>query len=401
MKIAVLGAGIMGSATALSLARRGHSVTLLDAAERPFDGASRWNEGKIHLGHLYAGDPSLATARRLLPGGLAFKRITESLIGCSLDHAITPETDTYLVHRDSVLGAEETGHYLGAVTALARDHPDAASYLGDLRRARHLALTRREREAAYDPATVIAAFRVPERSVATNWVADRFVAALEAADKIELVMETRVVGLRRTTDRLDGPLLVRTSAGEIGPFGVVVNCLWQNRLVVDRLLGLKMPSEHSHRFRLALFVRTRQPVTLASAVLVTGPFGDVKNYGGRNLYLSWYPAGLVAEGEEVAPPPLPPLSEPERKRIASATIEQLGRAVGGVAEVRAVAERVQVAGGWVCAAGTGTLSSRASTLHRRDRAGITRQGSYVTVDTGKYSIAPWLADRLARQISGV
>ena len=73
MHVAVLGAGIMGCSAALCLARRGANVTLLDAAPRPCGGASRWNEGKIHLGYLYAADPSLATARRLLDGGLAYK----------------------------------------------------------------------------------------------------------------------------------------------------------------------------------------------------------------------------------------------------------------------------------------------------------------------------------------
>ena len=50
MHVAVLGAGIMGCSAALCLARRGARVTLLDAAPRPCVGASRWNEGKIHLG---------------------------------------------------------------------------------------------------------------------------------------------------------------------------------------------------------------------------------------------------------------------------------------------------------------------------------------------------------------
>ena len=79
--VAVLGAGIMGSATALLLARGGARVVLFDRAPRPFAGASRWNEGKIHLGHLYAADPSLQTARCVLPGGLAFKPLKRPLIG--------------------------------------------------------------------------------------------------------------------------------------------------------------------------------------------------------------------------------------------------------------------------------------------------------------------------------
>src|SRR5581483_10679988 len=103
MKVAVLGAGIMGSAAALLLARRGAAVTLYDAAAAPFSGASRWNEGKIHLGFLYAGDPSFETAERLLPGGLAFKPAIEALLGTSLAPAITAQDDVFLIHRDSVV----------------------------------------------------------------------------------------------------------------------------------------------------------------------------------------------------------------------------------------------------------------------------------------------------------
>ena len=57
----------MGSSVALLLGRRGVQVTVFDQAPLPFAGASRWNEGKIHLGYLYAADPSLETARRVLP----------------------------------------------------------------------------------------------------------------------------------------------------------------------------------------------------------------------------------------------------------------------------------------------------------------------------------------------
>ena len=77
--VAILGAGIMGATTALLLSRRGVRVTLYDQAPAPMTGASRWNEGKIHLGYLYAGDPSGNTADKLMPGGIAFKG---TAIGC-------------------------------------------------------------------------------------------------------------------------------------------------------------------------------------------------------------------------------------------------------------------------------------------------------------------------------
>ncbi|HEX8944702.1 MAG TPA: FAD-dependent oxidoreductase, partial [Gemmatimonadaceae bacterium] len=66
-RIAILGGGMLGVCTALELARRGRPVTLIEGATRLLDGASRWNEGKIHLGFLYAADPTLSTATRLIP----------------------------------------------------------------------------------------------------------------------------------------------------------------------------------------------------------------------------------------------------------------------------------------------------------------------------------------------
>jgi len=78
--VAVLGAGIMGSSLALMLARRGSRVTLFEQLAQPFEAASRWNEGKIHLGFLYNADGSMQSAERMLPGGLAFKPLVEELI---------------------------------------------------------------------------------------------------------------------------------------------------------------------------------------------------------------------------------------------------------------------------------------------------------------------------------
>ena len=55
-------------------------------------------------------------------------------------------------------------------------------------------------------------------------------------------------------------------------------------------------------------------------------------------------------------------------------------------------------GGWVYAAGQGALSDPASSLHRRNEFGIVRLGSYISVDTGKYSTAPWMARKIADSV---
>jgi glycine/D-amino acid oxidase-like deaminating enzyme len=395
--VAVLGAGIMGSATALLLARGGARVVLFDRAPRPFAGASRWNEGKIHLGHLYAADPSLQTARCVLPGGLAFKPLTERLIGCSLEGAITAEDDTYLVHRNSAVAIGAMAHYFEAVTALAAAHPGRAGYLADLSGARCHRLTAAELDCLADTSRIAAGFRVPERSVSTTWLADRFVEALAAEPRIEQAMATEVRAVHGDA-ALAGRLTVETSRGIEGPFDAVVNALWEGRIALDEQLGIRTPAGFSHRYRLSLFLRTREPATLPSAVIALGPFGDVKNYGGREFYLSWYPAGLMAEGGDFAPPVLEPLTPTARQRIAADILDQLGGLLPGVAELPAKAVEMRVEGGWVYAAGRGSLADPAATIHRRDRLGIQRHGAYLSIDTGKYSVAPWLAEQVVEML---
>jgi hypothetical protein len=212
------------------------------------------------------------------------------------------------------------------------------------------------------------------------------------ASTIDLRPKTRILGVRRTSPA--DPISVETEHGAEGPFDVVVNALWEGRLRVDASSGLVAPPQYSHRYRLALFVRTRSPVELASAVVATGPFGDVKNYTGSEFYLSWYPAGLIAEAEGIDPPALVELTRARRVQVATETFARLGEIIPSVADVERLADLVTVAGGWVSAAGRGPLADPASTLHRRDAVGVTRTGNYITVDTGKYSIAPWLAEQV-------
>lgn len=396
--VAVLGAGIMGTSTALFLARRGVRVTLFDAAEQPLSKASRWNEGKIHLGYLYAADPSLETVGRVLPGGLAFKPLVESLIGCEVDPFVSPHDDTFLVHRESVASIDRTAWHVAEVTRLATSHADAGRYLVPLGDARPHRLSRAELDAHCDTAHIVAGFRVPERSISTTWLADRLVQGLAAEPRIEMRLGTRVLGVRRARPDSDTPLQVQTASGADGPYDVVVNALWEGRLAVDQSMGLPAPCTWSHRYRLSVFLRTSRVVDVPSAVVCTGPFGDVKNYNGRDFYVSWYPSGLLVDSSALAPPAPPTLDEPEQARLADEILACLACIIPSVDALRTCIESCRLDGGWVYAAGSGSLADPASTLHRRDRIGIVRSGSYVSVDTGKYSIAPWLASRIAEEL---
>ncbi len=398
-RVAVLGAGIMGSCLSLFLARKGIDVTLFDAERAPMSGVSRWNEGKIHLGYLYSADPSLRSARHVLPGGLAFGRLVSDLLGESLAGEMTAEDDLYLVHKDSVVEAGSVRRYLDAVSELVREQPDARDYLCDASRARARSLSRAELESIADTRKIVAGFRVPERSVRTGWIADRLCGALASEPRVTLRMGVRVASAT-PLGPVDGCWRVQGEGGVDETFDAVFNALWHGRLAIDRTAGLAPEGEWSNRYRVSLFARTSRPVDVPSAIAVIGPFGDIKNYNGRDFYLSWYPAGLLSESTAVSPKQPMPLGKQERLCLVERVGEGLGSVMPGAREVLANAEDMVVEGGFVFATGQGSIADPRSSLHRRDSFGVRQYGRYFSVDTGKYSTAPWLAEALAREIAG-
>jgi glycine/D-amino acid oxidase-like deaminating enzyme len=396
-RAAVLGAGIMGTATAIQLARRGVDVTVYDREPAPMAAASRWNEGKIHLGYLYGGDPSLATARHLLTGGLQFGDRLRELIDEELAGHTTTEDDVYLVHERSVVGPDALRTRFHQVSELIREHPDAGRYLVDVSDARATEIRPSELR-DLGGAGIVAGFRVPERSVETRWVADRLAAALPATTGVALRVGTTVTGVEPSGTRTDR-WRVRTSDGDREEFDLVVNALWNGRLAIDVTAGLVPRPPWTHRYRHCVFIRTRSEQRLPSALVAVGPFGDVKNYNGRDFYVSWYPVGLVAEGSDVEldAPQTPTGSDADA--FAARVRAALEPIMPGIGVVFDDAESVVVHGGFVFARGEGALDHPSSGLHRRDRFGVERLGSYHSVDTGKYSTAPWLARELAAEIA--
>lgn len=399
--VAVLGAGITGTLLAIRLAESGNRVMLFDQAPAAMAAASRWNEGRIHLGYLYAADPTGATAAKMLDGGLAFFPILERVLGGPIAaESATTRDDIILVHRDSVASADEIAAYFQRVASMAASHSRAGDYPANLIDGPPRRLANAELEEIADPALIDAAFEVPERSVSTNRIADRLVSRLAATPGIECVFDHRVTAAEAADDSMEGPFAIKTEQREFQGFAMVFNTLWEGRIAIDASLGIPPPCEWSHRFRLALFARTNQPTDLRSATIAVGPFGDVKNYDGRSLYLSWYPAGLQVTTTDLEPGGFNGLDDRRKLALINDSLDALSALMPGVAALRPDLDDIRVEGGWIYAAGTGLLDERASSIHRRDRIGVERRGNYFSIDTGKYSVGPWLADHVANLVAG-
>ncbi len=398
-KVAILGAGIMGTTLAIYLARGGFRVFLFDEASVPMAGASRWNEGKIHLGYIYARDDSLGTAKRIIPGGLMFAPLIEEMIETSIRDWVSDHDDTFLIHKESIVDADMAEAYYRSVGQLIGSHPQASSYLCDLTNPVSRKLSRAEIAVLADGESIVAGFTAPERSVQTTKIADKLVEVLISHPSISLCLGTCVIGAR-ALDLPNGAWRLELAEHPDESFDLVVNALGSGRLGIDLVAGLIPPPGWSHRFRLSLFVQTKHRFSMPSATIAVGPFGDMKNYDGYNFYISWYPAGLRVESEALVPPNPAQLDETEKNRLISTVYRELGHFIPSVCDIDAATESVAVEGGFIFAMGHGSIGDPNASIHRRDRFGVSRNGNYISIDTGKYSVAPLTAKILSEQLIG-
>src|SRR5258708_11589753 len=179
MRVGVLGGGLQGCCIALALAARGISVTLFDRNDRLLSRAAVANEGKIHLGYMYANDPSYSTARMMMQGALAFAPFFARHLGFPYDSLTVSRPAAYVVHCDSQRTPEEVSQYIAAVHALIRD---ASGEKGDIYFGRNLSeeprmWTAAQREAEFDPEVALAAFATPEVGIdpvaLAEWLRER------------------------------------------------------------------------------------------------------------------------------------------------------------------------------------------------------------------------------------
>jgi hypothetical protein len=143
MRVAVLGAGFQGTCVALELARRGIKVDLYDQNEACLTQAGSRNEGKIHLGFVYAKDGDFETAKLMARGGLAFGRAVQQWVECDMACVGGSQPFDYVVHRDSLVPADQIKFHFAKVIELVHELAagTGARYLGEDLRERRVVLS--------------------------------------------------------------------------------------------------------------------------------------------------------------------------------------------------------------------------------------------------------------------
>lgn len=401
--VLVLGAGLQGAGVALELARRGIDVTLVDRDARPLNRASLRNEGKIHLGFIYANDRSLHTACLQLDGALRFRRIVARWIDPRVEWLSLSTPFHYLVASDSVISPDGLkGHYEAVEDRCRRQFEEDAGldYLDARPRSLVRPLVEREIAAYFDPARFAAGFATAELAIDTEVLAARLRRAVAASPAITFLPSHVVRAITESSDgfRVEGN----------GPEGAwcvrarqVVNATWERRLALDRQLGILPPEDLLFRLKFRVIARLPPELRAAPSVsMVLGRFGDIVVRRDGTAFLSWYPAGLRGWSHEIEPPlDWDPACRGEvhpelAREIASDILAGIDPWFPGIARC----EPLLVDAGAIVAIGRTDVDDASSGLHDRTLIGVTSRGAYHSVDAGKLTTAPLFAVEAADRV---
>ena len=402
MRVAVLGGGLQGACVAMELASAGISVDLYDKNDRCMSQASAQNEGKIHLGYVYANDRSLRTARTMVKGAIAFAPLMRRWLGDLVDSLPVSTPFHYVVHSDSLLGIDDVEQHFRSAHAVALEESQdiALDYFGADYRVPPVRMSGSECADLFDSRRVAAAYRTAEMSIDPEALAAAVRSRLAADPRINCVLRARVRGVTPDGNRI--AIDFETSNGRARQsYDHVVNALWDGRLAVDQTLGLQ--PERSWLYRVKHYLRVRAPQvasTLPSTTIVLGAFGDVVAYGDGSLYLSWYPAGMRGSSSDVSPPAWPlVLDERDTSEMRDMILDGLRNIVPGVDRLTPDAvECCTVKAGIIFAWGATDIHDPSSGLHERHAIGPRSCGRYHSVDTGKLTMAPLFGKMVADRI---
>lgn len=391
--VAVIGSGLTGVTAALRLADAGVRVVLFERNPTLFSGASAACEGKIHLGYTYALDPSHATTQRLLTGAASFRRIlTRWMPEAGL--GLSERPFLYACPRDSMLPEDRIAAHFAQVQDQADTCGSDLICKPDVRLRR---LSTGEMNALFDTVSISAAWETNELASHPVTTRNFLLSALCSQPLVETRIEAEVTRITRNDD---GFVLTWGADGICETFDAVINASWEQRLRLDKHLGLTPSRSVVHRFKCGLHLKSKELADRTPNVtFVIGEYGDTVAWG-ETVYVSWYPAGLLKSEVALAPDPAPvDISPTTARRIVDASIAGLARYMPGFGSALAeCADDFKVKGGYISAWGHSGITDPRSELHSRAEIGVTSIPRFHSVNTGKYTLAPLYGETAALRV---
>lgn len=403
-RIAIIGGGLAGCLTALVLARRGLHCEIFEKNKHELFEASYFNEGKVHLGFLYAKDFTGETHRLMSRGAASFRTIVDELTGFDTVEALSTPF-LYAVHRDSLVSPEQFAAHLSRCTEefahSLRLKNTAGGYVDGRRKVTYELLDKSEWVSDLDQSLFSAVFQTDEFGVDPRILAAAVSRAVRENSRVTLHTSSRVERVLNSPHRRLSLVNAEDETMGDGYFDIVVNSSWADLLRIDKSMGIPLPVDWSYRFKLAN--RVFRPVSaedLSSVTVVLGAFGDIVNYGKEGgVFLSWYPSGRLLMTDDVD---LADWNGEDFRSQRTSAYEDSRRIWESmskkVRDLNLNLSEVDSRGGMILATGRLDVDDPTSLLHSRVQIGLKTRGHYISFNTGKYTVAPLMATKAADMV---
>lgn len=386
----IIGGGLHGISTALGLAARGRRSVILEAGSGPLTRASIRNEGKIHLGFVYALDETGLTTRAMVEGSLAFAPLIERWCGPVDWPGIRSDQFGYVAMTQGLAEPDQLeSHYEEVLAQMRAAAPGfGTNYLGvdtdEVAVIRHDQVFPGMAEGHSG-----CWFETPERAVNPLLLAGLVERAAEGEPKVSLLARHRVVGAARTGNGFR--LEVETPSGrQTVETETVVNCAWEGRPTLDRMI-LEEPVAGNFRVKYQVVVRGEGTGQIKAATLVQGPFGDVVPWPGGEIFINWYPVARTHFGDQ-------PL---ERLEPDSGVAARVHEAIRELFPAFGDSRVVRYAPCYILAEGHTDINDPGSRLHSRIGAEIVGRDGWWSLRSTKLTTAPLAGERCAAAITGI
>ena len=398
----IIGAGIQGCVAALQLEKLGFRVQLVEKCHDIFTRASLNQEGKIHLGMVYALDESMATGHKIIEDALFFAPLFEELIDAPVRwDAMASTPFHYLVERNSLLDADSLAERYALLENIYAEkiRDKDLHYLGE-RPVQYY--SRVQLPKSINPAIFSGAFLTPEKAVDPKSVKELIWNRLRSRNNITIYLRHDVCGI----DTDDAGFVVTCRFNDdkdvLLKSDIVVNATWEAKRKVDAMVGIEEERPWTVRMKMGFFLPPAVEKVLPTFVIVHGPYGDHVNFPRQNYrYLSWYPVCRIGITESLIIPDT-------WESILSGNLKGIDVSQIGEAALRALdnismdsANRItDFRVGSIVAYGTRDINVLESGLHHRSETAVEEHNGYFTINTSKFTSAPNNARKLRRMLCG-
>jgi len=388
--VGILGGGMQGCCMALLFKKLGFKVTIIDQAQSLISRASSNQEGKIHMGFIYANDNSCKTGFKLLNDCLHFTFCLEDLIDSTVQwETLKSKKFIYLVPHDSICSVDHLKHYFSKLQEKYESILNSEPHLSYLGQTPEIISYSIPVPNYIDTSNFQYCFQTEEVSVSQAILREIMLNKL-AKKEINVILNTKVIGIRKQAAY---HYQVTTSNGDQS-FDFLVNCLWENQHILDGHLGMNQKPGTNLRLKFGITSSyIHECADIPSISMVTGLYGDFVNFPNADdpkMYFSWYP---VSRHGMVVDQAIPQEWDQICKGICANQLYQYQIDNQLTAYQKLFSKdfnfiEPKLIPGIIVARGSKDIDDQQSELHQRSENPVFYSEGYFSISTGKFTSIP-------------